>query len=63
MTRQEAEQRILEKLIEIVKIYKEYDENGEVLNMAYDNNDIFCFNKHWEVANPIYIYKNLESEK
>lgn len=63
MTRQEAEQKILEELIEVVKIYKEYDKNGEVLNIGYVNNCVMCFNEHWRVDKPIDIYKRLESEE
>lgn len=40
MTRQECEEKILEKLEEIKEIYKEYNPDGKLLSMFYSYLDI-----------------------
>ena len=51
MTRQECEDKILEKLEEIVEIYHEYNPNGEYLAMFYHLHGVNVNNEYWDGGN------------
>lgn len=48
MTRETAEKKIKEKLLEIIAIYKEYDPEGEFIDLAYCEGRLSFFNRYWE---------------
>ena len=55
MTRQEAEQKILEKMKEIVEIGKQYDENFNYLACCYHNGYYMINNKYWQEEKKIQV--------
>jgi len=55
MTRQEAEQKILEKMKEIVEIGKQYDENFNYISCCYNNGSYMINNKYWQEEKKIDI--------
>ena len=48
MTRQETEEKIMEHLQEIVKIYSQYKPDGNYLMMTYHRNCLSVHNEHWD---------------
>ena len=48
MDREECERLICEKLIEIQKIYKEYNPKGEYLNLTIFNEGVSFNNARWK---------------
>ena len=48
MSRGECEQAIREKLIEIRDIYKQYNPDGDYLELCLMNGNISFFNEHWD---------------
>jgi hypothetical protein len=51
MNREECEKLITEKLLEIRKIYKEYNPNGDYLTAHITNNHVDFNNEYWEGGN------------
>lgn len=48
MTRQDAEEKIMQHLQEIVKIYNQYKPDGSYLMMTYHRNCLSVHNEHWD---------------
>lgn len=53
MTRHEVEKEISKKFFEILKIYKEYEPEGEYLNLSFVDGNISCNNDYWRGINRI----------
>lgn len=49
MTRQETEAKIMEHLMEIKKIYHEYNPSGAYLTMSILHNHVNVNNEYWDV--------------
>lgn len=62
MTREKAEQKIKEKLLEIIAIYKEYDPEGDYLALSYSEDCIFFNNRHWKSEKKIDYFESFEKE-
>ena len=64
MNRTECEAKILEKLEEIVEIYKQYNPNGTYLTGALVDNCISFWNRYYDEDKdtPINIWKRLDKE-
>lgn len=48
LTRKQCEDAILQHLIEIQRLYKQYHPNGDHLSIGLGKDSIFVFNAHWE---------------
>lgn len=48
MNRIEAEKAVADKLIELIKVYHEYNPDGTYLTMAFIDGSIQCWNDHNE---------------
>lgn len=53
MTRHEVEKEISKKFFEILKLYKEYELEGEYLNLSFVDGNISCNNGYWNGFNRI----------
>lgn len=62
MTRQDAEELIMQQLKEIVRIYKVYNPQGKYLAMTMHKNCLSVHNEHWEAdsAKPINAFKVMD---
>lgn len=62
MTREEAEKKIKEKLLEIIAIYKEYDPEGDFIDLSYSEGCISFFNRYWESDKRLDVWENIGNE-
>lgn len=62
MTRQEAEQRIAEKLHEVIEIYKEYEPKGEYLHMSLLRGRLSFNNDYWNRIKRIEYREEVRNE-
>lgn len=53
MTRHEVEKEISNKFFDILKLYKEYEPEGEYLNLSFVDGNISCNNDYWGEINRI----------
>ena len=51
MTRAEAEEKIIDLMDEIRKVYFEYSPEGCVLNVAVFKDQLYAFNDYWKKGN------------
>lgn len=67
MTRKECEQKILEKIDEIMAIYLQYNPDGDYLSISCRRSGAFVNNEYWEGGNdeyiPIYVAKYEEEDE
>lgn len=59
MTREKAEQKIKEKLLEIIAIYKEYDPKGDFIDLTYNEGCISFFNRYWESDKRLDVWEEI----
>lgn len=57
MTREQAEKKIRDKFVEILKIYKEYEPEGDYLHISYCEDCISFFNNYWVGKKRISYFK------
>jgi hypothetical protein len=62
MTREQAEKKIRDKFVEILKIYKEYEPEGEYLTLHYIEDCISFNNRYWESEKKIHYFESFEKE-
>ena len=62
MTREQAEKKIRDKFVEILKIYKEYDPEGDYLTISYGEDCISFNNRYWESEKKIDYFESSEKE-
>ena len=62
MTREQAEKKIRDKFVEILKIYKEYEPEGGRLHISYCEDCISFFNNYWESKKKIDYSESSEKE-
>ena len=62
MTREQAEKKIRDKFVEILKIYKEYDPEGDYLTISYSEDCMFFNNRHWKSEKKIDYFESFEKE-
>ena len=64
MNKEKCEDMIIRKLLEIEKIYKEYNPDGDYLTMHISNTAISANNSHWiggkDAGRPINIFELME---
>ncbi len=51
MTRAEAEEKIIDLMDEIRKVYFEYSPEGHFLNVAVFKDQLYAFNDYWKKGN------------
>lgn len=61
MTRETAEKKIKEKFLEIIAIYKEYDPEGEFIDLAYCEGCISFFNRYWESDKKLNVWEDMKN--
>lgn len=61
MTREKAEQKIKEKLLEIIAIYKEYDPEGNYLSLSYGEDCISFNNRYWESDKKLDVWEDMKN--
>lgn len=62
MTRKQAEKKTRDKLVEILKIYKEYDPEGDYLTLSYGETCISFNNSYWKSEKRINYFESFEKE-
>lgn len=65
MTREQAEKKIRDKFVEILKIYKEYEPEGDYLTISYCEDCISFIsfnNRYWEGEKKIDYFESFEKE-
>ncbi len=62
MTRQDAEELIMQQLKEIARIYKTYNPHGKYLAMTLHKNCLSVHNEHWaeDSGKPVNAFKRLD---
>ena len=64
MNKEECMQQIFEKLLEIRKIYLEFNPKGSYLNLAFSDKSVNFNNAHWEGGDdedaPIWFFRAME---
>lgn len=63
MTRNECEQLIAEKLLEIRDIYHQYIENGELIHMVISGDYVSAFNEYWLNENRAVDFRKYDGEE
>ena len=58
MTREQVEKKIRDKFVEILKIYKEYEPEGDYLAIAYSEDCISFNNRYWESEKKIDYFES-----
>lgn len=60
MTREQVEKKIRDKFVEILKIYKEYEPEGDYLAIVYCEDCISFNNCYWESKKKIDYFESKE---
>ena len=63
--RYECEEKLLKKMEELYKIYKEYNPDGDYLGFTISDHYVMCNNKYWgkDANRPVHFIVNIDREE